>query len=237
MKGSKFQFGLLLASLCGLCYALFSPLFNIATNDQFHLLKPGVPHLVVYTTFFYFSTAFFICAVCINVYFLYNPILGLPNSSLSAYFRDCKGRDLAIMAGLICGFGNGFQFMGGQAAGYAAADAVQVRSLLPLFFQALTRPTWVYRDGFDWSNPGDFGCKLMEMIGCRLCHLWAHFGASYCLGSITNLRSGHMFISWPCSSCSLLQLAFLLRPRAAGASSPKRYGISLIDFQKSWRDF
>ena len=35
-----------------------------------------------------------------------------------------------MLAGLLCGFGNGFQFMGGQAAGYAAADAVQVRAVL-----------------------------------------------------------------------------------------------------------
>ena len=34
------------------------------------------------------------------------------------------------MAGTICGFGNGFQFMAGQATGYAAADAVQA---LPVF--------------------------------------------------------------------------------------------------------
>ena len=34
------------------------------------------------------------------------------------------------MAGTICGFGNGFQFMAGQAAGYAAADAVQALPLV-----------------------------------------------------------------------------------------------------------
>jgi glucose uptake protein GlcU len=44
--------------------------------------------------------------------------------------RDWKGRDLAVLAGLVCGFGNGFQFMGGQAAGYAAADAVQALPLV-----------------------------------------------------------------------------------------------------------
>eukprot|EP00246_Nothoceros_aenigmaticus_P002091 TRINITY_DN1284_c0_g1_i4.p1 TRINITY_DN1284_c0_g1~~TRINITY_DN1284_c0_g1_i4.p1 ORF type:complete len:308 (+),score=42.73 TRINITY_DN1284_c0_g1_i4:20-943(+) len=155
VKGSKFHFGLLLASMCGLCYALFSPLFNIATNDQFHLMKPEVPHLVVYTTFFYFSTAFFVCAVCVNVYFLYHPVLGLPKSTLSAYFRDFKGRDLAVMAGLVCGFGNGFQFMGGQAAGYAAADAVQALPLVGTFWGVLlfgeyhksSRRTYIYLAG------------------------------------------------------------------------------------------
>jgi len=126
IKGRSVGFGLGIALFSGGCYALFSPLFNLATNDQFHLLKPNVPHLVVYTTFFYFSTSFFICAMVINIYLLYHPLLDIPKSSLRAYLRDWKGRDLAVLAGLVCGFGNGFQFMGGQAAGYAAADAVQV---------------------------------------------------------------------------------------------------------------
>lgn len=32
---------------------------NLATNDQWNRLPEGVPHLVVYTAFFYFSTSFF----------------------------------------------------------------------------------------------------------------------------------------------------------------------------------
>ncbi|KAH8966509.1 hypothetical protein BDL97_03G028300 [Sphagnum fallax] len=130
IKGRSVGFGLGIALFSGGCYALFSPLFNLATNDQFHLLKPNVPHLVVYTTFFYFSTSFFICAMVINIYLLYHPLLDIPKSSLRAYLRDWKGRDLAVLAGLVCGFGNGFQFMGGQAAGYAAADAVQALPLV-----------------------------------------------------------------------------------------------------------
>ena len=53
-------------------------------------------------------------------------MLDLPRSSLKAYINDWNGRGWAFLAGLLCGFGNGLQFMGGQAAGYAAADAVQV---------------------------------------------------------------------------------------------------------------
>ncbi|BBM98651.1 hypothetical protein MPTK1_1g15150 [Marchantia polymorpha subsp. ruderalis] len=130
VRGHSVMFGLGIAFLTGLCYALFSPLFNLAVNDQFHLLKPGVPHLSVYATFFYFSTAFFIVAVSLNIFFLYNPVMGLPKSSLSAYVVDFKGRHLAVIAGLVCGFGNVCQFMGGQAAGYAAADAVQALPLV-----------------------------------------------------------------------------------------------------------
>ena len=85
-----------------------------------------MPHLVVYTAFFYFSLAFFACAVLINVCFLYKPAFGVPKSSLGAYFKDNNGRWIALVAGVLCGWGNGLQFMGGQAAGYAAADAVQV---------------------------------------------------------------------------------------------------------------
>lgn len=101
---------------------------NIATNDQFGLLQEGVPDLSVYTTFFHFSAAFLACAIVVNVYLLYNPVLGLAKSSVSEYLKDNKGRMLAIYAGVVCGIGNGFQFMGGEAAGYAAADAVQVSS-------------------------------------------------------------------------------------------------------------
>ncbi|CAN1314107.1 Ureide permease 2 [Linum perenne] len=89
----------------------------------------GVPKLVVYAAFFWFSVSCFVLAIVLNVTFLYRPVLNLPRSSPKAYFNDWNGRGWALLAGLLCGFGNGLQFMGGQAAGYAAADAVQVRML------------------------------------------------------------------------------------------------------------
>ena len=110
----------------GVCFSLFSPAFNLATNDQWHTLKDGVPHLAVYTAFFYFSVSCFVLAIILNVTFLYYPVLNLPKTSFKAYLNDWNGRGWALLAGLLCGFGNGLQFMGGQAAGYAAADAVQV---------------------------------------------------------------------------------------------------------------
>ncbi|KAJ7561898.1 hypothetical protein O6H91_03G046400 [Diphasiastrum complanatum] len=134
VRGASVFIGLGLGFFTGACYGLFSPLFNIATNDQFHLLRPGIPHLVVYTTFFYFSIAFLLCGIAVSVYTIYNPFLGMPRSSLTAYLTDWKGRELAIMAGIMCGLGNGFQFMGGQAAGYAAADAVQALPLVGTFW-------------------------------------------------------------------------------------------------------
>ncbi|KAF9624200.1 hypothetical protein IFM89_008138 [Coptis chinensis] len=126
--GKSTLIGLSLTFFAGVCFSLFSPAFNLATNDQWHTMKDGVPHLVVYTAFFYFSVACFVIAIILNVTFLYYPILNLPRSSLKAYLNDWNGREWALLAGILCGFGNGLQFMGGQAAGYAAADAVQVRA-------------------------------------------------------------------------------------------------------------
>lgn len=124
--GSNRLLGLSLVFLAGTSFSLFSPAINLATNDQWHALRKDVPHLLVYTAFFYFSVSCFAFGVGLNFWFLYRPMAGVPASTIIAYARDWKGRHWALVAGLLCGFGNGFQFMGGQAAGYAAADAVQV---------------------------------------------------------------------------------------------------------------
>uniref|UniRef100_A0A7N0UDQ8 Ureide permease n=2 Tax=Kalanchoe fedtschenkoi TaxID=63787 RepID=A0A7N0UDQ8_KALFE len=135
--GKNTYIGLAMCFFAGGCFSLFSPAFNLATNDQWHTLKDGVPHLVVYTAFFYFSLSCFVLAVILNVTLLYHPVLGLPKSSFKAYFSDWNGRGWAFVAGLLCGFGNGLQFMGGQAAGYAAADAVQALPLVSTFWGIL----------------------------------------------------------------------------------------------------
>ncbi|CAK9202239.1 unnamed protein product [Sphagnum jensenii] len=137
ITGAKVTFGLAISVASGICFALFSPAFNLATNDQWHRLKPGVPHLVVYTAFFYFSTMSFVWGITVNTVLLYRPLLGLPKSSLKMYINDWRGRQWALLAGLLCGLGNGFQFMGGQAAGYAAADAVQALPLVSTFWGVL----------------------------------------------------------------------------------------------------
>ncbi|KAE8023144.1 hypothetical protein FH972_008883 [Carpinus fangiana] len=135
--GKNAFIGLAISFFAGLCFSLFSPAFNLATNDQWHTLKEGVPHLSVYTAFFYFSVSCFVIAIILNITFLYYPILNLPRSSLKAYLRDWDGRGWALLAGILCGFGNGLQFMGGQAAGYAAADAVQALPLVSTFWGIL----------------------------------------------------------------------------------------------------
>ncbi|KAK3442912.1 hypothetical protein EUGRSUZ_B03152 [Eucalyptus grandis] len=132
--GRSAVLGLTITFFAGFCFSLFSPAFNLATNDQWHTLKEGVPHLSVYTAFFYFSVSCFVLAIILNISFLYRPVLNLPKTSFKAYLNDWNGRGWALLAGFLCGFGNGLQFMGGQAAGYAAADAVQALPLVSTFW-------------------------------------------------------------------------------------------------------
>ncbi|KAK1551604.1 hypothetical protein Q3G72_001129 [Acer saccharum] len=135
--GKSTLIGLAITFFAGCCLSLFSPAFNLASNDQWHTLKKGVPNLVIYTAYFYFSVCCFVIAIILNIIFLYRPVLGLPRSSFKAYLGDWNGRGWALMAGLLCGFGNGLEFMGGQAAGYAAADAVQALPLVSTFWGVL----------------------------------------------------------------------------------------------------
>ncbi|PIA47638.1 hypothetical protein AQUCO_01400334v1 [Aquilegia coerulea] len=128
--GKRKLIGLGIAFFSGLCFSLYSPAFNMATNDYWQTMKEGIPHLVVYTAFFYFSVSCSMTTIILNIRFLYHPILNLPKSSLHAYLNDWSGRTLALLAGLLCGLGNGLQFIGGQAAGYAAADSVQALPLV-----------------------------------------------------------------------------------------------------------
>ncbi|GAB2214493.1 hypothetical protein Drorol1_Dr00018844 [Drosera rotundifolia] len=58
-------------------------------------------------------------------------------SSFKAYLNDWNGRGLALLTGVLCGFGNDLQFMGGQAAGYAAADSVKALPLVSTFWGIL----------------------------------------------------------------------------------------------------
>ncbi|CAH8266635.1 unnamed protein product [Arabidopsis lyrata] len=135
--GKSTIIGLAITFFAGICISLISPAVSLATNDQWHTLKHGVPKLNVYTAFFYFSISSFGVGMILNIIFLYWPILGLPRSSFMAYLNDWNGRGWSFLAGFLCGFGNGLQFMGGQAAGYAAAGAVQALLLVSTFWGIL----------------------------------------------------------------------------------------------------
>lgn len=132
--GSNTLVGLGIVTFAGVCYSLFAPAFNLATNDQWHTLRDGVPHLVVYTAFFYFSLSSFVVGLALNAWFLYRPMAGVPRSALRSYISDWEGRELALLAGMVSGLGNAFTFMAGQAAGYAAADSVQALPLVSTFW-------------------------------------------------------------------------------------------------------
>ena len=132
--GSNTLVGLAIVTFAGVCYSLFAPAFNLATNDQWHTLRDGVPHLVVYTAYFYFCLSSLVVGVALNVWCLYRPMAGVPRSTLRAYVGDGEGRGLALLAGLVSGLGNAFTFMAGQAAGYAAADSVQALPLVSTFW-------------------------------------------------------------------------------------------------------
>jgi glucose uptake protein GlcU len=132
--GKSTLIGLTIIFFAGSCFSLFLPAFNLAINDQWHNLEKGVPHLSVYTAFFYFSVSCFVNGIILNIIFPYHPVLNLPKSSLKAYLGDWYGRGCALLAGLLCGLANGLQFMGGPAAGYAAPDAIQALPLVSTFW-------------------------------------------------------------------------------------------------------
>ena len=65
---------------------------------------------------------FFVLAFILNITFLYYPPFGLPKSSIGAWINDWPNRHWALLAGVICGFGNTFQFMGAQSLHVARRD-------------------------------------------------------------------------------------------------------------------
>jgi hypothetical protein len=60
----------------------------------------------------------FVFGVTTNLVFLYHLLFGLPKFSLKMYINDWKGHQWALLVGLSCGLGNGFQSVGGQIVGY-----------------------------------------------------------------------------------------------------------------------
>lgn len=189
--GSDKLLGIGLVFLSAVCASLCFAASNLATNDQWHTLRNGTQHLVVYTVFFYFSVSCFVLELCLNVWFLYQPRVGVPASTIGAYTKDWKGRNWALLAGLLCGFGNGFKLMGGQAAGYAASDAVLVLfSWLNIIDSLQTKLTCTITMKF----------LLLSMI--RHCHLSAQSGQSCSLANTGDHQGEHTCCSLACCSCS-----------------------------------
>ncbi|CAD6267767.1 unnamed protein product [Miscanthus lutarioriparius] len=129
--------GLGLIFLAGTCFGTFLPAINLATDDQCHVLRDSVPHLLVYTAFFYFSLSCLTLGVCLNIWFLYRPMAGVPASTVGAYLRDWNGRHWVLLSGTqgcSATLGTVFSSWAARAAGYTTADAVQVLPLVSTFW-------------------------------------------------------------------------------------------------------
>ena len=93
----------------------------------------------------------------LNIIFLYKPILGAPKSSITAYLKDWGwNRIIAYAAGIICGLGNTFQFMGGQVISICpchpalqAKVALSALILTDTMVLMLLLQTYTVSDGWD----------------------------------------------------------------------------------------
>merc|ERR1712070_722350 len=123
---SSLVFGLFMATLGGLAFGLFVPAFNIAVNDPFEWIQDDTALLTPWTANFFFSLGFAIAAVSATVVRMARPPAGEEKTSFKDYITDCgRGRALAIASGIILAAANTLQFLGGAAAGFAAAGMVQ----------------------------------------------------------------------------------------------------------------
>jgi hypothetical protein len=123
-------YGLLIAILGGFIYSLFTSAYNIAVNDQFHLLPSGVPSLSVYCANFYFALGLFSTSALFNVISMQYPLFGSAQSNLWRYLRDNQNRLWCVLAGFLAWLGDATQFMGGQLVGYSTALLVQAYPLV-----------------------------------------------------------------------------------------------------------
>lgn len=118
--------GLLMASMGGLAFGLFVPAFNIAVNDPFGWIQDDAALLTPWTANFFFSLGYAVAAVSATLVRMARPPAGEEKTSLKDYISDSgRGRALAVASGIILAAANTLQFLGGAAAGFAAAGMVQ----------------------------------------------------------------------------------------------------------------
>ncbi|DBA71715.1 TPA: hypothetical protein ACH3X2_001162 [Trebouxia sp. C0005] len=130
-KSQRMFWGIGVAVLAGVVGSLFSPGFNVVTNDAFHTLAPGVEPLTVYTGYFYFTVPCLFLAFPVTQFFMMYPPLGQPKSSWLAYIKDHGILSFyGFLSGVCVSAANILQFLGGQAAGYAASDLVQANPIV-----------------------------------------------------------------------------------------------------------
>ena len=126
--------GLVVAFGGGVCFGGFSPLFNLAVNDELgwiHNDPHGGKPLTVFNANLCFCAAFALSAWLVNLSLMRWPPRGRSASSLHAYLTEgCRIRAFACAAGATCAVGNACQFIGGAWAGFATADLVQAFPLV-----------------------------------------------------------------------------------------------------------
>ena len=88
-------YGLLIAIVGGTIYSLFTPAFNIAVNDPFHLLPSGVPPLSVYCANFYLAIGLFSSSSIFNVPSMQYPVF---SSTGVARNQTCGSTSRTMMA-------------------------------------------------------------------------------------------------------------------------------------------
>jgi len=131
-RNQRLFWGIIIATTSGAIGSLFSPGTNVSTNDSFGDLEPGVQPLTVYTSYFWFCCAFLFLSVPQTCYFMWYPCLGQPKTTWKAWLLD--HRDglwfWGFLSGVVVSAANVLQFLGGQAAGYAASDLVQANPIV-----------------------------------------------------------------------------------------------------------
>jgi hypothetical protein len=130
-------YGLLIAIVGGTIYSLFTPAFNIAVNDPFHLLSSSVPPLSVYCANFYFAIGLFLSSSVFNVSSMQYPVFSSAQSNVCKYVRDNDGRLWCLLAGFLAWLGDLSQFLGGQLVGYSTALLVQAYPLVSVLLGIL----------------------------------------------------------------------------------------------------
>ncbi|KAK9815205.1 hypothetical protein WJX73_010931 [Symbiochloris irregularis] len=130
-KGALEVPGTAIVVAAGVSCGFYNPGFNLASNDQFHVLPRGVAPLTTYTGYFYFCICYIFLAWLETIWFLYWPPFGLPKSSWAAYFKDNDWlRVVGFTAGVSVSIANVLTFVGGQVAGYATSDLVAANPLV-----------------------------------------------------------------------------------------------------------
>jgi hypothetical protein len=112
-------------------------LFVVAVKDALGVLPAGAPRLDVYTAAALYAMGFGLMALLVSCWAMYAPPLGTQRSSVSGWAGDWRGRALCVLSGALTSGGDMLQFMGGDAAGYAAALLVSAHPLVGMAVGAL----------------------------------------------------------------------------------------------------